>query len=480
MGITSIGIGSGLDVESIIGKLTALEKQPLTTLIGKAAEINARMSVVGQIKSQVAALADAGSKLSQDSAWTGKTLTSSNSNAVSGTVTASAAPTSFSVAVQQLAKAQSTATSAVPVDTAMGTGTLNIQLGSWDYAAVPPVFTPGSVAALSVAIGAGEDSLTSIASKINSAKAGVTATVLRDTSGERLLVRSDKTGEVSGFRIQVTGDSDGIDTDSSGLSRLAFDPNAGTFGMAANAYQQAKNTLATINGVAVSSANQTLADAIPGVTLQLNDVTTSAATVTIDTDQAAIKKNVQDFIAAYNALSKTLSDATKYDEQNKTGAPLQGDGVVLGLQSTLRNVLGSASTGSTFARLSDVGIQMQRGGMLTLSSSKLDTALKDLDNLKKLFTTDNKNASTNGFGLKIKDFANGLLAAGGSVTNKTDALQSALKRNGTEQTKVSQRAAQVEKRLRQQYSALDAQMGSLTALSSYINQQISQWNKSTS
>lgn len=480
MGITSIGIGSGLDVESIISKLTALEKQPLATLIGKAAQINARMSVVGQIKSQVAALADAASKLALDASWTGKTLTFSNSNAVTGTVTSSASPTSFSVEVQQLAKAQSTASSAVAVDTAMGTGTLNIQLGSWNYTAVPPVFTPGTGAAVSVAIGAGEDTLTSIASKINSASAGVTATVLRDASGERLLVRSNSTGEASGFRIQVTGDSDGIDTDSNGLSRLGFDPNAGTFGMAANAYQQAKNTLATINGVSVTSANQTLADAIPGVTLQFNDVTTSAATVTVATDQAAVRKNVQDFIAAYNTLSKTLADATKYDEQSKTAGPLQGDSVILGLQSTLRSVLGSASTGSTFSRLSDVGIQMQRGGMLTLSGSKLDDAMKDLDNLKKLFTTDNGNALTNGFGLKIKNFANGLLAADGAVTNKTDALQSALKRNAKDQDKVNLRAVQMEKRLRQQYGALDMQMGSLTALGSYMNQQISQWNKSSS
>lgn len=479
MGITSLGIGSGLDVESIISKMAALEKRPLATLISTAANINARMSIVGQIKSQVASLADAASKLSLDSGWNGKTFTSSNTNAVSGSVTTSAAATSFSVAVQQLAKAQSTASSAVTVDTSMGTGTLNIQLGTWNYGAVPPVFTPGTGATVSVAIGASEGTLTSIASKINSASAGVTATVLRDASGERLLVRSNSTGEASGFRIQVTGDGDGNNADSAGLSRLAFDPNTGSFGMSANAYQQAKNTLATINGVAVTSTNQTLADAIPGVTLQLNDVTTSAVTVTVAADQAAIKKNIQDFIAAYNTLSKTLTDATKYDDATKTAGPLQGDAVVLGLQSALRQVLGSASTGSTFSRLSDIGIQMQRGGVLTLAGSKLDTALQDISNLKKLFAADNGNAATNGFGLKIKTFANGLLATGGAVTNKTDALQTALKRNASDQDKVNLRAAQVEKRLRQQYGALDAQMGGLSALGSYVNQQVSQWNKST-
>jgi len=91
------------------------------------------------------------------------------------------------------------------------------------------------------------------------------------------------------------------------LSRLAFDPANGSFGMAANTYQKGLNTKATINGIAVQSANNTLADAVPGLTLNFTAVTTSPVTVALADDTATMKKNVQDFMASYNSLSKTLT-----------------------------------------------------------------------------------------------------------------------------------------------------------------------------
>lgn len=479
MSVSSIGIGSGIDVESIISQMTALEKRPLTTLQTKASTIQARVSLVGQIKSQVAALSTAASKLATASSWTGVTVKSSNESAVTGSVTGAASSTSFSVEVQQMAAAQSTASNAVTVDSAIGTGTLNIDIGTWNYSGTP-AFTPGSASTISVTIGAGEGTLTKIAAKINAASAGVTATVLRDASGERLLMRSNSTGETTGFRIQAVGDSDGNNTDSTGLSQLAFDPANGSFGMAANTYQKGLNTKATINGIAVQSTNTTLADAVPGLTLNFGAVTTSPATVTVANDTATIKKNIQDFMASYNSLSKTLTEATKYDEANKSGGLMQGDSVITGLQGAMRSLLGSSSSGSTFSRLAEVGLEMQRGGLLTLSSSKLDTALKDPVNLAALFTADNTGTAADGFGVKVKAFSDGLLATGGTVTTKSDALQTALTRNSKDQGKVNERVALMEKRLRAQYSALDTKMAGLTALNTYISQQVTQWNKSGS
>lgn len=477
MGISSTGIGSGIDVQSIINQLTQLESRPLAALSTKAILIQEKMSLMGQIKSQVSMLSDAANKLTQDTAWNAVTVSSSRSSAVSGTVSGTVAPTSFSVEVSQLAKAQSTASTAVPKDTAIGTGRLTIELGTWDHGVNPPTFASGGAAGVPVDIGAGEDSLSAIAAKINAASAGVTATVLNDASGERLLLRSNSTGEEAGFRIQVTGDSDGNDADSQGLSRLAFDPQTGVFGMADNSYQKAQNTLATINNVAVTSGTNKLADAVPGLTLEFGEVTTSAVEIGIATDQTAIRKNIQDFMAAYNTLSRTLGDATKYDAETKTAGTMQGDSIVVGLQNVLRNVLGSSSVGGSFARLAEAGIEMQRGGLLTLAPAKFDAAMRDPANFKQLFASDNGNAQTNGFGLKVRDFARGLLAAGGTVSNKTTALEQELRRNSREQDKVNERVVRVEQRLRQQYSALDARMGSLTALNAYISQQVTLWNK---
>lgn len=487
MAISSTGIGSGLDVTSIISQLTALEKVPLTKLQDQATTIQSKITTVGQIKSQVSALSDAAFKLSLDSSWNGTTVTSSNASAVSGTITGVAAATSFSVSVSQLAKAQSTASTAVPAATAMGTGTLTIDLGKWDYGTAlvpisPPVFgTPSS--SVTITVGVGSNTLTAIAAKINDANAGVTATVLTDASGDRLLLRSKATGEASGFRITAS-DGDGNNTDDLGLSRLAFDlnpsPAAPSFGMAVNTYQKSQNALATVNGVAVSSAVNSLAGAVPGLTMQFNAVTTSPVEIQLVVDQAAVNKNIQDLVSAYNTLNTTLSDATKYDSVSKTAGVLQGDATAVGLKNALFSLISSSSTGSTFSRLADIGVEVQLGGALAVNNTKLTTALTSLDNVKNLFKADSGVASTKGFALKIKDFSRGLLSIDGLVTTKTASLDAAVTRNTKEQDKVNARVVLVGARLKKQYSTLDAQMASLTALNTYVTQQVAQWNKKTS
>lgn len=474
MGISSTGIGSGLDVNSIVEQLTALEKRPLVQLQSRAISIQTQLSAFGTIKSQIAALQDAASKLRLDGSWNGLTVNSSNAAAVSGTVSGTAAATSISVEVFKLAKAQSLASNAVPAATNMGTGTLTIQLGAWNAGMTS--FTAGAAPAVPITIAPGEDSLATIASKINGANAGVTATVLKDATGERLLLRSKDTGLEQGFRIQVT-DTDGNNTDNQGLSRLAYDPENATAGM--NSTQAARNAEASINGVAVVSAKNTLVDTIPGVTLNLAQETTSPVEVTLATDTATMKKNISDFVAAFNALNKTLTESTKYDAETKSAGVLQGDSTTVGLKNALRAVVGSSTNGGTFSRLADIGIDLKLGGDMSINPTKLDAALQNPTELKKLFATDNGNAQTNGFGLKLKDFTAGLLADSGVVSTKSNALKTAIDRNAKDQDKVNDRADLMEKRLRAQYTALDMKMGSLSTLNSFITQQVTQWNKNS-
>jgi len=145
----------------------------------------------------------------------------------------------------------------------------------------------------------------------------------------------------------------------------------------------------------------------------------------------------------------------------------------------LRSMVGSSSLGATSQTLSDVGLQRQLDGSLTINTAKLSTAANNGTSLQQLFTNNNSNPLTNGFALKFKTLGQGVAASGGSVTNKATALQKALASNTAAQTKVNERATFVEARLRKQYSALDAQMAQLTALNSYVAQQVTLWNKST-
>lgn len=466
--ISSPGIGSNLDVKSIVSQLVALEKQPLTKLKVDAATVSTRISAFGQIKSLVSTLSGAASTLSSLTTWNAVTATSSNTVAVGATAIGGTAANNFSVKVTALAKAQSYASAALPLPagTALGAGTVSIQLGKWTD---PLTFTATSgVPAVDITVLA-TDSVTEIASKINGASAGVSATVLNDVSGERLLLRSKATGEDFGFNLSVT-DNDGVNTDAAGLSRLVAVTGSST--------QYASNAAATINGsVDVTSSSNIFSDVVSGVTLTAKEVMTTAAEITVAPDQSVITKAVDSFVVAYNAVNQILEEATKYDPATKTAGLLQGDSTAIGLQRALRGILQSTTAGSAYTRLADIGITQQLGGDLAVNSVKLSAALNNGDNVKNLFRIDNGNELTNGVALKFKKFSTGLLATDGFFSTKDASLKRSLDLNSKDQVRLNEKIARVEAQLNRRYSALDVQLSSLNALSSYVNQQVTLWNK---
>ena len=122
---------------------------------------------------------------------------------------------------------------------------------------------------------------------------------------------------------------------------------------------------------------------------------------------------------------------------------------------------------------------MQTGGTLKLDSEKFDTALANPEAVKRLFTVDTGDAATQGFGLKMKAFTDGLLSVDGLVSSRTAALQKSLDRNGLEQDRVEERASRAEVRYLAQYNAMDANVAKFNALNTFVSQQITLWNKSS-
>lgn len=483
--ISSVGIGSGMDVNSIVSQMVALEKQPLKTLEVKAINVKAQISAFGEIQSQMAALTDVATRLSAASAWSARNVSSSNTSIATITASATTAATTFSLDVDQLALKQSVSSAAMAPDTVIGAGTLTIELGSWSAGGA--AFSPGSG---SVAIEVTDtDTISTIAGKINSADAGVVATVFNDGTNQRLLLQSKATGAVSGFRLTVaeTGVTP-TNNDNAGLSRLAFDPATPdpvtglASGMAAAAIpvQYAQDAQARINGLTVTSATNALTDNIPGVTINLLAKTISGPlTMAISEDVTLAVKNVNDFVTAYNTLNKSLSELTKYDSATKTAGLFQGDASVVGLQNVLRGILSSTSMGSSLQRLADIGLERKLDGSLNIMTSKLSVAANSGTSLQQLFTNNNGDPMTNGFALKLKAFGQGVAASGGAVKSKAEVLQKVLDTNAKAQTKINDQAAAFEARMRARYSALDGQMAQLNALNSYVSQQVTLWNKST-
>lgn len=460
MALSAPGIGSGLDIKGIVSQLVELEKKPLAQLTTQASSTQAKLSAFGQLKSQMANLQDQSTKLVLGTSWDVLGFSSSNSAAVSGSINQTTAQaTSFSVQVSQLAQAQAAASGVFAADKTFGAGQLSIDLGSWNED--NDAFTAGAAAAITVDIAAG-DKLADVARKINAKNAGVTAAVLTDASGSRLTLQSSKTGTEAAFRVQSSGDAS--------LQDLRYNPAVGGAGMARSL--EAKNTLATVNGVDVSSTNNTLANAVPGVTLNFQQVTTAPVTIKVAQDSAAIKGNINGLVQSFNALASALREMTKYEAGTKTAGTLQGDSTAVGLQNALRRLFSDRGpAASSFGRLSDIGVEFQLDGSLKVNDTKLSAAMENPEALEKFF-----NAASTGMAVRIESFAKGMLGASGGVASRHKALQSTLDRNTKDQQRLTEKLERTEARLLAQYARLDTNLANLNALSSYVSQQVTTWN----
>jgi len=252
--ISSAGIGSGLDVKSIISSLMAVESQPLQLLQDKASTVSTEISAVGQIQSLASTMSDKAHALSSTSLWTQTTSNSADTTVVTAdTSTGTAAAGDYSVSVQQLAQGQ-TVTSSIAAGSGLTAGTLTIQLGTYATdSATPPntTFTNQPAASpVSITIGPGDTSLSAIRDKINSANAGVSAYIITDANGSRLSLRSTTTGAANGFKIMATEAADDGDP-TTGLSALNFDGSTGATGSQLTLNQVALNAKATVNGIAI-------------------------------------------------------------------------------------------------------------------------------------------------------------------------------------------------------------------------------------
>ena len=473
--ISSIGIGSGLDINSIITQLVAVEQVPLNKLKTEASSLQTKLTTYGKVQSYLSALREASSALTRTDTWGATSGTSSDPTAVAVTTSATTKTGNYTLEVQRLAASQSNATATFAnADAMVGEGSLHIELGAWG--AGQTSFTPKAGAtAIDITIAAPGATLADLRDQINAAGAGVTASVLSDANGARLVLRSTATGAANGFRIGVL-DADGNNTDAGGLSALAFDPSAGVTTMAQAL--AAANASATLNNLPISSESNTLSNVLDGMSLTLNKVTTAPVQVTAAQDNTSMRKSLDSFVTAYNDLNKLLADQTKYDAATKAAGGLQGDSAAVGIRAQMRTVIGTTSGASVmFKRLSEIGFDVKLDGSLSLNDTKVNNALANLAETKKLFAnTDLLVPGNNGIATQMRALADRLIGVDGTVSTRSEGLRKRIDLNQDRQDLLTDRIAMVEKRLRAQYTALDKTMGQLTGLSSYVTQQFSSSN----
>lgn len=458
-----------IDVAAMVARLMKAERKPLDQMQSEAKKIDTKISAYGKLQSQLAAFRDAAALLGRFDTWRTVKGASSDASAVEVTAGAGASAGQRSITVQQLASAQTVSSGAfASADTVVGGGTLRIQAGTQPSGANS--FTPDATRPeVTVNVPAGA-TLAQVRDAINSAGAGVRASIVKDGDQVRLFVTGNDSGGNQAFRIGVT-DLDGGSTDAAGLSALAFDPSAAAgAGSNLSLVRAAADSKYTLDGVALTGRSNRIAGAMDGTDLVLKKVTTEPVQIDVTVDVEALRTAMTKFVDAYNGLNKLLAEQTRYDEATKTAGPLQGDRSAVSMLSQLRAIVRETVTGGALGKLADVGITLQRDGSLALSASTFASAATDPARLEKLFaaTGAGVGAADRGLGLRFRDLGERLNGSGGTVDTATAAWTARKNANKQRQDAFEVRMTEVEKRLLRQFTALDAQLAAAQQTSAQL------------
>ncbi|CAK0772132.1 Flagellar hook-associated protein 2 [Gammaproteobacteria bacterium] len=391
-GIISAGVGSGLDITSLVSQLVQADGAPQLNRLNKnEAKLQAQLSAMGTLKGSLSDFQSALSGLASMSGFQSLSATSSNTSLYTATATTGASSGTHGVEVKDVAAAHRVASKAFSDTTAaVGTGTLTFQFGTYNSGA--NTFTPNaSKSSSSITIDSSNNSLEGIRSAVNSANIGVSASIVNDGSGNRLVFASATSGAASSLQVTVGNDSDSNNTDDSGLSQLAYDPTGST-GSGKNMTQTvaAKDASLTVDGLAITSATNTVTNAIPGVTLNLlSSAVGTPTTLSVGRNTSTITTNIQNFVTKYNALASTVKDLGSYDATNKTAGTLLGDATLRDIDNQIRSKLGSVvAGGGNYDSLASLGITTQKDGTLSLNSDTLASALnQDPDAVGRIFSS---------------------------------------------------------------------------------------------
>jgi flagellar hook-associated protein 2 len=393
--LTATGIGSGLDIENLVTQLIAAERAPTDNrLTRQEAQLTAELSAFGAFKGALSGFQSSIADLNNLSKFGQYTASSSDNDVLGVSANSTAATGSYELAVTQLAKAHSVATGSYTSSSdTVGSGTLTIRFGATDYTPADPgpesynTFTLNPERGVAtIAIDSSNNSLEGVRDAINDADIGVSAAIVNDGSGYRLLLSSEATGAENSLEISVDDTGDSNNLDANGLSALAFN------GSAANITQTvaAQDAVFSINGLSISSSENTASDVIDGVDIALKDLSGSTAiTVTIAEDRDSVKKAIDSLVAGYNGFVQNVNALTAYNADTGAASVLQGDFSARSIASQMRRTLTDSVAGfnGPFSSLSEIGITTKADGSIELDSAQLDSALEDnFDQIAGLFT----------------------------------------------------------------------------------------------
>jgi len=466
MPLSSPGLGSNLDVNSIVSQLMSLERAPLTALAKKEAAFQAKISAIGSLQGALSALQTAATSLIPTPGTTPLQKFSSfrtvvgDATIATATTSSSAVAGNYTLEVTQIAKQHSIVSASgasTPFSGVDGTlptgGTLTITLDT-----LPAGTTPTKTTDVTIAAGATPEQ---VRDAINGASAGISAVVINGTAGKQLVLTSESAGSNQFITL-------------SGVAGLAYDPSAVPAPLTDPFVQSqaAQGSAFKLNGIAVTATTNTVTTAIDGVTLTLLKgpelpATSLTTTVAISKDTSSLTAGVNSLVKAINEFNSTAGSLGSYDAATRKAGPLNGDSTLRSAQNAVRSALSTVPAdlaSATLQRLADIGVVLQKDGKLTVDASKLNKALgDDLPGVAKLVSS---------YGTAVKAATDTLIGSGGLLPARSDGLNASIKSLDKQSEAISSRLTQIEARYRRQFTSLDTLISGMTKTSAFLQQQL--------
>lgn len=449
MEIKAPGIGTGLDVKSLVEQLVAAERAPLGNFLNlREARANAQLSAYGKLKSALSSFRDALADLADIDRFQSRLTSVTPAGILTASATSAAVPGAYAVEVLSLASAHKLFSQPyASADTVVGSGTLTLTVG--EESATVEIAANSTLADIRDAINAAEDN------------PGVRATIVTATDGAHLVLSGASTG--ADYAIHT-------DAVQAGSALEAFEYGAGTTGSMTE-LTAAQDASLKIDGFDVSSASNTVAGAIEGVTLSLLEAEPgTVVNLSVDYSPSAAAEAVEKFVEAYNELIKTVNELTAYDPETRVAGTLINDDLTRGVKTSLRAILGSvvSATGASFRTLAEIGVRTQSDGQLEIDNTRLDAAIAaNFDAVGRLFAD-----ADEGLAVRLDAVLDRLLDGDGRIPAREETLKSQLERLRDRQEALDLRMEAVRRRYELQFAAMDTLVAQLKQTSDYLTRQL--------
>lgn len=457
------GIGSGVDIDSIVGAMVSAQKAPKEAQLARLEKATTtRFSALGKFKGALSELQTALKGLNDPSLFQKRTASSADSSRLTAAATKDAVAGSYQIQVKTLATSSKVASASVAGASiaTFNAGQLTVSVGGT------------ALETVDIAQGA---KLSDIASAINAklGNKGIAASVVTDpgTGAARLVLNSSKTGDGQAVTLQASAPSAAGATFE--LDSLSIGSGVGSLaasGAAAGYISQAGNAEIEIDGIALRPSGNTVSDAISGVTLNLLKAEVGVTTkITVAEDKSSVSAGLKKFVDSYNKLMNTANELTAVVQVGEGKAPvtggLVGDSSVRSVLSGLRNELVEYADQDGIRVLADLGITTQKDGTLKIDDAKLNTALTEKYDSVAGFLT-----GGSGLMARLDSMVEGFVKSGGILEQRMNGLQGTLKSVDLQRVELNRRIEQVQARLYAQYNAMDSLVGQLNQTSERLTQ----------